>query len=173
MTNLRKYHIADISDVSYRLLRKWNSEERYKNQVRDHCKLFAKTLYGEIKKSLVLSLQKQYEKWLGISSLKDKYEDPLSDVRDVEVFSDQLKQIIMSVVGESIHGYKDLWIALQIEKFLGKQDISLLNTVLKGFQRMMSEDLKMLSSKNLLTEEDRQKLSEIGFYLFLFNNLDN
>ena len=171
MTNRRKYKIADDVGVSYQLLRKWGTERRFKDQILQNCGGYAHKIFDEMKSLLEIILQKQFDKWMGDSSPEETNEDPLSKLQDAHEFSDQLNRTIMNVVGESIHGYKDLWIALRIEEFFGRQEYSLLHKVKRDFQNMMSEDLKALSAKQTLSEGDRQKLAEIGFYIFLFNNM--
>ena len=53
ITNLKQKEIAEALNISYGLIRKWNTEKFFKSSVKQHCRDFAHHVVNYIKKELV------------------------------------------------------------------------------------------------------------------------
>jgi hypothetical protein len=104
MTNLIQKDIAGKTGVSYGLLRKWNTQEGFKDVLRDHCDEFAGLFIGHIKTQYKEELKRR--KALSEDILREEpfrlTDDFFSGLKDCHLYGSFLIRRISHLLGTAI-----------------------------------------------------------------------
>ncbi len=167
ITNVKKKDIATEVDVSYELLRKWNTEGPFKTETARHQDAFARLAYTRLRNIFLARFDYEYRRWKGEAGKLKKPDINLEDFGDIDMYSPRLKLAIMNLVGLNTHTFIDALIASYIKQAIKPQLSDAIDKVILASAISLAEEIRKYSAKKSLTYEDRESLLKASF---IFNH---